>query len=105
TRLPISRLKRADLPTFGRPTIATMGIRAGTIDADSLPRADAPIVQGDTCEERTVMNMALRMALFVLMLLFAAMSAPVYAASGHGSVFVTTLPPGATVWLDGTHKG
>jgi hypothetical protein len=51
------------------------------------------------------MNMAVRMALFVLILLFAAMSAPVRAASGHGSVFVTTLPPGATVWLDGTYMG
>ncbi len=27
------------------------------------------------------------------------------AASGHGSVYVTTLPPGATVWLDGQYIG
>ncbi|HXN08853.1 MAG TPA: PEGA domain-containing protein, partial [Candidatus Acidoferrales bacterium] len=64
-----------------------------------------PHAQGDTYEERTVMNMAVRIVLFVLILLFATTSAAVRAAGGHGSVFVTTLPPGATVWLDGTYMG
>jgi len=45
------------------------------------------------------------MALFVLILLLATMSAPVRSAGGHGSVFVTTLPPGATVWMDGSYMG
>lgn len=27
------------------------------------------------------------------------------AASGHGSIYVTTLPPGATVWIDGRYAG
>jgi hypothetical protein len=27
------------------------------------------------------------------------------AAGGHGSVYVTTLPPGATVWMDGRYVG
>src|SRR5262245_13844521 len=30
-RLPIRRLKRVDLPTFGRPTIATTGSRTGAV--------------------------------------------------------------------------
>lgn len=51
------------------------------------------------------MNMAVRIVLFVLVLVFVTMSASVRAAGGHGSVFVTTLPPGATVWLDGTYMG
>ena len=82
-----------------------MGIRSGTIDAGSLPRARAPIAQGGAYEERTVTNMAVRIVLIVLMLLFATTSASVLAAGGHGSVFVTTLPAGATVWLDGTYMG
>jgi PEGA domain len=27
------------------------------------------------------------------------------AANGHGSIYVTTLPPGATVWMDGRYVG
>lgn len=38
----------------------------------------------------------------VLLLLTATQSG---AATGHGSVYVTTLPPGATVWMDGKYFG
>lgn len=51
------------------------------------------------------MSVAVRIALVVLIALFVTMSASVLAAGGHGSVFVTTLPAGATVWLDGTYMG
>jgi PEGA domain len=30
---------------------------------------------------------------------------PAAASSGHGSAFVTTLPPGANVWMDGNYLG
>lgn len=42
------------------------------------------------------------MVAFVLALCTRTLSA---AANGHGSVYVTTLPPGATVWMDGRYIG
>src|SRR5262249_30721435 len=38
-RLPIRRLKRVDLPTFGRPTIATTGSRTGVAPSRRRGRA------------------------------------------------------------------
>src|SRR5947209_20631696 len=35
---PSMRLKRVDLPTFGRPTIATMGRATGQLDGFWLPQ-------------------------------------------------------------------
>ena len=35
-RVPVMRLNSVDLPTFGRPQIATSGISAATLDAPSL---------------------------------------------------------------------
>ncbi len=49
--------------------------------------------------------MALRIALVVLVMLVATTVVPVAAISGHGSAYVTTLPPGATVWMDGNYMG
>ncbi|HEV2879138.1 MAG TPA: PEGA domain-containing protein [Candidatus Eremiobacteraceae bacterium] len=51
--------------------------------------------------------MALRMILVVLVLLVATAFPAVARAStgGHGSIYVTTLPPGATVWMDGNYVG
>jgi len=49
--------------------------------------------------------MALRTACVVLAIFVVTLWAPVAASSGRGSVYVTTLPPGATVWMDGNYMG
>lgn len=43
--------------------------------------------------------------LFALVLVVSTTSLCASASGGHGSVYVTTLPPGATVWMDGTYMG
>jgi PEGA domain len=47
--------------------------------------------------------MTLRIALAVAIAGFVAMGRAL--AAGHGSVYVATLPPGATVWMDGRYMG
>ncbi|MDQ6768300.1 MAG: PEGA domain-containing protein [Candidatus Eremiobacteraeota bacterium] len=49
--------------------------------------------------------MSIRTVAFAVMLFVASMFAPAASAGGHGSVYATTLPPGATVWLDGNYMG
>jgi hypothetical protein len=49
--------------------------------------------------------MALRSMLLAFVLLASTMWLARAAASGHGSIYVTTLPPGATVWMDGAYMG
>ncbi len=48
--------------------------------------------------------MALR-ALLLALCAVIVLASSAGASAGHGSIYVTTLPPGATVWLDGTYMG
>ncbi|MBV8461417.1 MAG: PEGA domain-containing protein [Candidatus Eremiobacteraeota bacterium] len=47
--------------------------------------------------------MSMRVLVTALALVLAV--APVIASSAHGSVYVSTLPPGASVWMDGNYLG
>jgi hypothetical protein len=49
--------------------------------------------------------MALRSMLLILAIFVATIGPDASASTGHGSVYVTTLPPGATVWMDGGYMG
>jgi hypothetical protein len=49
--------------------------------------------------------MRLRVSLAALVILTALSFVSALAANGHGSMYLTTLPPGATVWLDGAYVG
>ena len=41
----------------------------------------------------------------VLFVVWALLLVPAAASNGHGSVYVTSLPPGANVWMDGNYMG
>ena len=49
--------------------------------------------------------MSVRGAVCVLALTWVVFFVPAAAENGHGSVYVTTLPPGANVWMDGNYVG
>src|SRR5882724_9282711 len=52
---PTRRLNSADLPTFGRPTIATFGMAAGSLiltEAQDVCDSASPLDQGERIEVR-----------------------------------------------------
>src|SRR5579864_5601327 len=49
--------------------------------------------------------MASRATLAALIVFASVASLSVADASGHGSMYLSTLPPGATVWMDGNYMG
>src|SRR6202789_1158591 len=98
SRWPISRLNSALLPTLGRPTIATvagrtrrLGMSACAISAPS----NGSSVMGSWSFRAPSANLAV--------LAFAAVA--LLCAAPTGAIFVTTLPSGADVWLDGAYVG
>ncbi len=49
--------------------------------------------------------MSARGVVISLLLAWGVLLVPAAATDGHGSVYVTTLPPGANVWMDGNYLG
>src|SRR5580698_8129723 len=98
SRCPIRRLKSALFPTLGRPTIATVagrtrrfGLSACAISAPS----NGSSVMGSWSFRAPSANLAALVLAAVVLL----------GAGPTGALFVTSLPSGADVWLDGTYVG
>jgi hypothetical protein len=108
-RFPISRLNKALLPTFGRPTMATVAGRIlAATSMDSVELTTGPFAaRTPRTAWRTVSAMKDRIAAcFASFLLFLAVAGTAATAgNASGAVYVTTLPAAANVWIDGTYVG